>query len=227
MARTDRAWRAVHDTLLAGFGAQDWWPGETPFEVMVGAVRTQNTAWRNVERAIANLKAARALDGQAMLDLSAGELAKLIRPAGFFNVKAKRLQALCAFLRDQGVLAAPEQLARTAPLPVLRTQLLGVHGVGEETADSILLYALNLPSFVVDAYTRRIFTRLGLLAGDESYGQIQTRFQAQLPPELDLYNEYHALIVRLGKDICRPNPRCGVCPLNGICPYAETIGPTP
>ena len=213
-------WRRVHDTLLAAFGPQDWWPGDTPFEVMVGAVLTQNTAWTNVEKAIANLQAADVLACPAILDLEAPVLATLIRPAGFFNVKAKRLQALCGFLRQEGVEEAPERLAESAPLPHLRPKLLGVHGVGEETADSILLYALNLPSFVVDAYTRRIFGRLGLLAGDESYAHIQARFQKHLPAQTGLYNEYHALIVRLGKDVCRPRPRCGACPLAGICPYA-------
>jgi endonuclease-3 related protein len=213
-------WLVVHDTLLAAFGPQDWWPGETPFEVMVGAVLTQNTAWTNVEKAIANLKAADALSCPIILDLEPPALAGLIRPAGYFNVKARRLQALCGFLRAEGVEAVPEHLAGVAPLPHLRLRLLAVHGVGEETADSILLYALNLPSFVVDAYTRRIFGRLGLLAGDESYAHIQTRFQQHLPGRVDLFNEYHALIVRLGKDVCRPRPRCGQCPLAAFCPYA-------
>lgn len=213
-------WLRVHDTLLDTFGPQDWWPGDTPFEVMVGAVLTQNTAWTNVEKAIANLKAADALACPAILDLEPPALAGLIRPAGFFNVKTKRLQALCGFLRDEGVEADPVSLAGTSPLPVLRRKLLAVHGVGEETADSILLYALELPSFVVDAYTRRIFGRLGLLAGDEAYSHIQTLFQRHLPSQTKLYNEYHALIVRLGKEVCRPRPRCGACPLAGICPYA-------
>ena len=187
----------------------------------MGAVLTQNTAWVNVEKAIANLKAAGALSCHAILDLGTPDLANLIRPAGFFNVKARRLQALCGFLRDAGVADAPERLGGTAPLPSLRQKLLAVHGVGEETADSILLYALNLPSFVVDAYTRRIFKRLGLLAGDEAYGRIQAEFQRHLPRNLQLYNEYHALIVALGKDFCRSKPRCGQCPLVGFCTYAS------
>jgi endonuclease-3 related protein len=217
------AWLRVHDTLLAAFGPQHWWPGETPFEVMVGAVLTQNTAWTNVERAIANLKAADALACPAILAMPAPDLAQLIRPAGFFNVKTRRLQALCGFLREAGVEDAPEQLARIAPLPHLRHKLLAVHGVGEETADSILLYALDLPSFVVDAYTRRIFARLGLLTGHETYAEIQARFQRHLPAKGALYNEYHALIVRLGKDYCRPRPRCGGCPLVGFCRFAANI----
>lgn len=214
-------WRTVHDRLLAAFGPQHWWPGDTPFEVMVGAVLTQNTAWSNVERAIASLKAARALSCAAILARPQAEVAELIRPAGFFNVKARRLQALCDFLRDRDVADAPQELARAAPLPRLRQALLEVHGVGEETADSILLYALGLPSFVVDAYTRRIFARLGLLAGGEPYAHIQARFHAHLPADVALYNEYHALIVALGKAHCRPRPRCGQCPLGPICPYAH------
>lgn len=214
------AWVRVHDTLLAAFGTQGWWPGETPFEVMVGAVLTQNTAWANVEKAIANLKAAHALSCRALLALPTPALAGLIRPAGFFNVKARRLQALCGFLHAAGVETAPGRLAGSAPLPRLRDRLLAVHGVGEETADSILLYALNLPSFVVDAYTRRIFTRLGLLAGDETYGQIRDLFQSHLPAKQTLFNEYHALIVALGKAYCRPKPRCGQCPLTDSCAFA-------
>jgi len=184
---------------------------------MVGAVLTQNTAWTNVEKAIVNLKAARALSAGAILSLSDGELAELIRPAGYFNVKARRLKALCDFLQTQNVADAPETLAQATPLQALRQQLLDVHGVGEETADSILLYALNLPSFVVDAYTRRIFTRLGYLKGDESYGEIQARFAAHLPHEAQRFNECHALIVHLGKMHCRPKPRCDACPLAEIC----------
>ncbi|MCP5276787.1 MAG: endonuclease [Thiobacillus sp.] len=187
---------------------------------MVGAVLTQNTAWVNVERAITNLKSANALSCPTILAMDDLALAEIIRPAGFFNVKARRLLALCGFLRDEGVADAPERLGGTAPLPALRQKLLAVHGVGEETADSILLYAIKLPSFVVDAYTRRIFKRLGLLAGDEAYGRIQAEFQRHLPRDLQLYNEYHALIVALGKEWCRPKPRCGLCPLAGFCTYA-------
>jgi endonuclease-3 related protein len=211
-------WRDIHATLLARFGAQHWWPGDTAFEIMVGAVLTQNTAWRNVEAAIARLKAAGRLAPAAMLALPEAELAGLIRAAGYFNVKARRLRALCAFLVDAGVAAVPEGLATTAAPDALRRQLLAVHGVGEETADSILLYALGLPSFVVDAYTRRIFSRLGRLRGDETYAAIQAEFVRHLPRDAVLYNEYHALIVRLGKDFCRPRPRCADCPLVSDCP---------
>lgn len=214
-------WLRPHDLLLARHGPQHWWPGETPFEVMVGAVLTQNTAWGNVEKAIAHLKAAGALACPAMLALADDELAELIRPAGYFNVKARRLKALCAFLAGHGVADAPERLAGPDSQAALRRDLLAVHGIGEETADSILLYALGLPSFVVDAYTRRAFGRLGLLAGGEPYGEIQRLFEARLPHDVRLYNEYHALIVRLGKEHCRPRPRCADCPLRTICPSAS------
>lgn len=213
-------WLAVYHRLYAAYGPQHWWPGDTPFEVMVGAVLTQNTAWRNVERAIANLKAAGYLSCHGILSCSDRDLAELIRPAGYFNVKARRLKALCAFLAAQGVAERPGALHECAPLPELRRRLLAVHGVGEETADSILLYALGLPVFVVDAYTRRIFARLGLIRGTESYGHIQQAFQATLPPEVALYNEYHALIVHLGKHVCRPRPSCPECPLRTLCPRA-------
>ena len=212
--------RAPFDLLFNRFGPQHWWPGQTPFEVMVGALLTQNTAWSNVEKAIANLVRADALSCRAVLDLTDDRLAELIRPAGYFNVKTKRLKVLCQFLAARGVVDAPETLARQGTLAELRRDLLAVHGIGEETADSILLYALNLPSFVVDAYTRRAFGRLGLLDETDSYAAIKARFEAVLPAEIGLYNEYHALIVRLGKDYCRPRPRCADCPLNAICPNA-------
>jgi endonuclease-3 related protein len=214
-------WLAPYRLLFDRHGPQHWWPGESPFEVMVGAVLTQNTAWGNVEKAIANLKRADALGCAAMLALTDGELAELIRPAGYFNVKAARLKSLCRFLAQRGVAEAPERLAGQDNLAAVRRDLLAVHGVGEETADSILLYALGLPSFVVDAYTRRAFARLGLLRGGERYGDIQRQFEAHLPRDLALYNEYHALIVQLGKSHCRPRPRCADCPLNSICPNAS------
>ncbi|MGQ9686966.1 MAG: endonuclease III domain-containing protein [Thiobacillaceae bacterium] len=218
MKSTDEDWYAPYRLLFAAYGPQHWWPGETAFEVMVGAILTQNTAWANVERAIANLKAAERLTCEDILALPDDALAELIRPAGYFNVKARRLKALCAFLADQGVCATPQRLRDLSNLPELRRRLLSVHGVGEETADSILLYALELPIFVVDAYTRRIFSRLGLIPADASYGEIQQAFQRHLPADVALYNEYHALIVHLGKSVCRPKPRCEQCPLRERCP---------
>lgn len=214
-------WLAPYHRMLAAYGPQHWWPGETAFEVMVGAVLTQNTAWSNVERAIAQLKVDAQLTCQGILALPDADLAERIRPAGYYNVKARRLRALCVFLRQQGVADRPEALRDLAPLPELRRLLLAVHGVGEETADSILLYALHLPVFVVDAYTRRIFSRLGLITGDESYSHIQQSFQEHLAADVALFNEYHALIVHLGKTVCRPRPRCGECPLSAICDHSR------
>ncbi len=222
MTRPHNTWIEVYQRLYQAYGPQHWWPGDTPFEVMVGAVLTQNTAWGNVERAIANLKASGRLSCRGILTLSDAALAELIRPAGYFNVKARRLKALCTFLDTEGAAEQPDAMRDTATLPELRRRLLAVHGVGEETADSILLYALGLPVFVVDAYTRRIFSRLKLIAGDESYARIQQSFEAALPREVALYNEYHALIVHLGKTVCRPRPRCAECPLRVVCPEAQT-----
>ena len=205
---------AVFDRLLAAFGPRHWWPGDTPFEVMVGAVLTQNTAWTNVEKAIANLKAARRLSPDAMQALSKDELAELIRPSGYFNVKADRLKSLIALVLDAGGGDPPRLLSR--PADELRRDLLAVKGVGPETADSIVLYAAGYPSFVIDAYTRRIFSRAGLAAGDEPYETLRSWFMDHLPPDPALYNEYHALLVHLGKHFCRPKPLCGHCPLD--CP---------
>lgn len=203
---------AIHEALFAAFGPQGWWPGETPFEVMVGAILTQNTAWRNVERAIANLRAARALTPAAMARLGPEALAALIRPAGYFRVKAARLGHLLRHLRERHGGSVARMLR--APLGPLRAELLGVCGIGPETADSIVLYAAGRPSFVVDAYTRRAFGRHGLIPEGASYAEVQGVFHRALPADAALFNEYHALIVRLGKDFCRPRqPRCAACPL--------------
>ncbi len=206
--------RAIHDRLFAANGRQHWWPGDTRFEIMVGAVLTQNTAWVNVERAIANLKQARALSPEAISSAPPRRLAAWLKPSGYFNVKAKRLRAFCRFLIAQG---GARRLARL-PTDELRRRLLAVHGVGPETADDMLLYAFDRPVFVVDAYTRRIFTRLGFLNGKEDYETIRARFERGLGADVPLYNEYHALIVRHGKDICRPKPRCDLCALRRLCP---------
>jgi len=208
----------IHDRLLAFFGPQSWWPGETPFEVMVGAVLTQNTAWTNVEKGISNLKEHGLLSFEAMVDLPLATLAELIRPCGYFNIKAQRLHNLFALIRDRfdGDL---ERFAQTE-LPELRHALLEVKGIGQETADSILLYAANKPIFVVDAYTHRILSRHGLVAEEGVlYDEMQELFMAALPPGVALFNEYHALIVRAGKEFCKKsNPRCQECPLGEIRP---------
>ena len=214
----------VYRHLLDAFGPQHWWPGETPFEVIVGAILTQNTSWQNVERAIRNLLDADLLDPHALYDVPVEELEGLIQPAGYFRVKARRLRSLLEFLieRYDGSLDAMFQ----TNLPELREQLLGVHGIGPETADSILLYAGGLPSFVVDAYTHRILARHGWIDFDADYHQIQDYIQGELPQEVPLYNEYHALLVRLGKDYCRKtNPKCEECPLRELLPPGGPLEP--
>lgn len=209
---TRRALLSVYRALYRHYGHRGWWPGETPFEVMVGAILTQNTAWKNVEKAIDNLKRKRVLSPSRLQALSERELADLIRPAGYFNVKARRLKNLLRFLHDQ-YQGNVKKLFR-APLPRLRSELLEVNGVGEETADSILLYAANKRIFVVDAYTRRVFLRHRYLQGSEDYAEIQSFFSRLLPKSLALYNDYHAQIVEVGKDYCRKTPHCHTCPLN-------------
>ena len=211
-----RRLRAVYRRLHARYGPQHWWPARTPFEVVVGAVLTQNTAWSNVERAIANLDAAGALTPKALLALPPPALAALLRPSGYFNVKAGRLRAVCAWYADQG---GHPRLRRWSTAR-LRAALLGLHGVGPETADDILLYAFGRPVFVIDAYTRRLFARLGLVDGDEPYSALSTGFERALGGDAPLFNEYHALIVRHAKEACRPRPRCAGCCLRRLCPSA-------
>jgi endonuclease-3 related protein len=201
----NKAWQAL--------GPQGWWPGETPFEVAVGAILTQNTNWGNVAKAIAVLKHQDLLDPRALLDLAEAELAQFIRPAGYYNVKARRLKNFLGFLASR----YGNSLERMAEDEVerLRPALLGVKGIGPETADSILLYALHKPTFVVDAYTFRILSRHHLIGEACSYEELRGLFMEHLPSEVPLYQEYHALLVSLGKEWCRPRPRCDTCPLNG------------
>lgn len=210
----------VHDVylqLLRALGPQRWWPGETPLEVMVGAILTQNTSWKNVEKAIANLRRADLLDLQSLAEVSLDELEELLQPAGYYRIKARRLQNLIALVVDRygGSL---ETLFRT-DLPTLRDELLAVNGIGPETADAILLYAGGLPSFVVDAYTARIFSRHGWIDFDADYHTIKEYFEDHLPNDVQIFNEYHALLVAVGKDYCRKtSPRCDRCPLVGMLP---------
>lgn len=183
---------------------------------MVGAVLTQNTAWTNVERALARLKARTSLEASALLALDPDALAEALRPAGYFNVKARRLTAFCDYYLESGGFAGLDALDTAT----LRHGLLAVKGIGPETADDMLLYAFGRPVFVVDAYTRRIFGRLALLAGDEDYETIRAACEQALGPDVQLFGEYHALIVRHGKEVCRTRPDCPPCPLVADCPAA-------
>ena len=209
---------AVYDRLLHAFGPQHWWPGQTPFEVMVGAVLTQNTNWGNVERAVTRLKNADLMAPHRLVRCPRPLLARLIRPAGYFNVKAKRLGNFLTWLHSaiHDSPAGVVQALRRFRTPQLRAQLLAVNGIGPETADSILLYALNRRVFVVDAYTRRFLLRHRLVPPSARYDDFKHFFQSNLPRSTRLYNEYHALIVRLGSECCRPKPRCAACPLRSL-----------
>lgn len=212
----------MYQALLAFFGPQHWWPGETPFEVAVGAILTQNTSWSNVAKAIANLKAAGVLDPIRLHEMELEPLEALIRPAGYFRVKAKRLKNFLRWLceRHGGDLKNLESV-RTAQL---RKELLGISGIGPETADSILLYALNRPVFVVDTYTARVMVRHGLIGPDLDYQQLQDLFMANLEPDVAFFNEFHALLVMTGKDYCKPRPKCPGCPLDRFPHQTETLG---
>jgi endonuclease-3 related protein len=219
MTRSRSALFDIFTCLDKHFGPRQWWPAETPFEVIVGAILTQNTAWTNVEKAIANLKAAQALSPQALCRLAVADLEVLIRPAGFFRQKAVRLRQVTSVLVDNYAGSVDRLCA--GPLDETRVRLLTLPGIGPETADSILLYAAHRPSFVVDAYTRRIFSRLGILDGSEGYDGIRSRFMSELPHDVALFNEYHALIVTLAKECCRKRrPRCPRCPQRALCRFA-------
>jgi endonuclease-3 related protein len=228
----------IYRELYKRFGPQHWWPADEPFEVIVGAILTQSTAWTNVEKAIANLKTARALYPAALRNIPEEKLAALIRPSGYYNVKARKLKAFAEWFGRQ--YGDSLQKMFSGDISLLREELLGVYGIGEETADSILLYAGNKPIFVIDAYTRRIIDRVGpglqkntffksrikRGRGDSSnwipafagmtggYGAYQHLFMSNLPADAQLFNEYHALLVRLGKDFCRKKPVCAGCCLN-------------
>ncbi len=214
----------VYKRLFESFGPQHWWPGDSPFEVMIGAVLVQNTSWKNVERAIDNLRQSALLEPHALYEVPIEELEELIRPAGYFRIKARRLHSLLEFYvtRYDG----SSEAMRQAPVEQLRHELLGVHGIGPETADSILLYALELPVFVVDTYTYRILTRHGWIDFDADYETIQDYFESGLPLDAGLFNEYHALLVRVGNRFCRKtSPKCDECPLADMLPEAGPLEP--
>jgi len=209
----------VFDRLLTHYGSQHWWPADTPFEVMVGAVLTQATAWTNVERAIASLKEADALSPAPIRTMDAETLAALIYSSGFHNSKALRLKALVRYIGD--AYDDDIEAMRLQDGAKLRRELLSVNGIGEETADAILLYALGKPSFVIDAYTRRLFNRLGIVPNSESYSAFQRMFSENLPHDTALFAEYHALIVQHCKEACRKRPLCEECCLREICPTGQ------
>ena len=206
----------IYDSLLDHFGPQHWWPGEEPFEVIVGAILTQSAAWTNVEKGIRNLKKNRVLSPEALRSLPHEQLAGLIYSCGYYNAKAIKLKAFASWFGERFA-DSLEKMFATETFS-LREELLAVHGVGEETADSILLYAGNKPIFVIDAYTRRASNRLGLGPAGQKYGIYQKLFMENLPCDVPLFNEYHALLVALGKNYClKQNPSCQKCCLRRIC----------
>lgn len=203
--------RKVYEALLHEFGPQGWWPGRSRLEICVGAMLTQNTAWTNVARAIHNLRVAHALNLRALHTVSLEQLAAWIRPAGCFNVKARRLRAFTTLV--VGPFGGKLEKLFALPSAELRATLLAVHGIGPETADSMVLYAAEQPVFVVDAYTRRFLRRHGWMGAKTTYDEIAALFTRHLPRDVALFNEYHALLVALGKNFCRPRPLCDRCPL--------------
>ena len=205
----------IYRRLYDSYGRQYWWPADAPFEVIIGAILTQSTAWTNVEKAIANLKAADALDPQSIHRIPIEELARLIRPSGYYNAKALKVKAFVERLCTKYSGDLDELF--TLDTDSLRRELLSIHGVGDETADSIILYAARRPVFVIDAYTRRILNRLGLAPAKDSYTAYQELFSDNLPSAEKLFNEYHALLVRHGKQVCKKAPLCNDCCLRSMC----------
>lgn len=210
----------IYQVLLERFGHQGWWPASSAFEVVVGAVLTQNTNWQNVERAIRNLRKEDALTPSAIQEIDEANLQELIRPAGYFRQKAARLKRVSAWLLNRNVSGADLTELKDAGIDELRRELLSIRGIGPETADSILLYALDMPVFVVDTYTVRIFARHELIIPEMGYAGIQEEFESRLPKDVEMYKDYHAQLVRLGKEFCKKSrPRCDECPL------LEVLGP--
>ena len=210
----------IFASLQELYGVQPWWPADSTFEIIVGAVLTQNAAWTNVERAIERLKAADLLALPALLAADPETLSEAIRPSGYYNVKTQRLRNLCVFLDRQGGLDAFAQQSMESQ----RAGLLGVKGVGPETADDILLYAFDRPVFVIDTYTRRLLTRFELVQGTETYDELRLGFERELSPDVELFKQYHALIVTHAKEVCRKVPQCQCCALAADCPTGRHCG---
>jgi len=204
----------IYQLLFDRFGPQHWWPGQTQFEIVIGAILTQNTNWTNVEKAIANLKSAELLTPEKLRRINISQLAGIIRPAGYYNIKAKRLKNFIAWLfqNHDGSLKNLENLDTDR----LRAELLSIKGIGRETADSILLYAFNREIFVIDAYTARVAFRHSLIEPGADYEQLRELFQSSLPQLVQMFNEYHALLVKVGKEFCRPKAKCSGCPLEKL-----------
>ena len=204
----------IYRILFDHYGPREWWPAETPFEVVVGAILTQNTAWRNVEKAIANLKQLGPLTPEALFRLPEETLAEAIRPSGYYRRKGKRLRNFLGMLSDR--FECRLDALFDLPTETLREELLALSGIGPETADSILLYAAGRPVFVIDTYTIRILSRHELLPEETSYAEAQQWVADHLPEDVQLFNEFHALLVNVGKDFCSPRPKCSGCPLEGF-----------
>jgi endonuclease-3 related protein len=213
-AATGETLMTIYNLLFTAYGPQNWWPAETQFEMMIGAILTQNTSWNNVEKAIHNLKKRDLLSIEALRDMPAPTLAEHIRPAGYFNIKAKRLKNLIAFIQEKcdgdlnGLFSGDTE--------TIRMELLSVRGIGLETADSMILYGAGRALFVVDTYTHRILSRHNLIGEEAGYYDLQTLFMDNLPHDVELFKEFHALIVKTGKDYCRKNPLCPDCPLEQV-----------
>src|SRR4030043_701875 len=202
----------IYQKLYEAFGPQHWWPGETPFEIAVGAILTQNTNWGNVEKAIDNLKKQNALSARVIHKMPVRLLSELIRPTGYFNIKAKRLKSFIDFLMND--YHGSMKRMKNTDMHSLRKKLLSINGIGPETADSIILYTLEKPVFVIDAYTKRVLSRHGIMNHEKSYDEFQELFYSALKKDMKLFNEYHALFVRIGKTFCKKKkPLCELCPL--------------
>ncbi len=211
----------IHDLLLSSYGRQGWWPGSGSFETVVGAILTQNTNWANVEKALDRLKAAGALDAEKLHNMDQDALAQLIRPAGYYNIKAGRLKNFLNWMYENyhGNLEAIAGMSVYS----LREELLSIKGIGRETADSILLYAFDKPVFVIDTYTARVMIRHGLIEHEADYEQLRDLFESSLPADTKLYNEFHALLVQVGKKHCKPKPKCQGCPLESLPKETEPL----
>lgn len=206
----------IRQTLFEYYGSLNWWPADTPFEVCVGAILTQNTAWSNVEKAIENLKKENLLSCEAIYNADINFLAELIKPSGYFNQKAKKLKAFCEFLKE-GFNCNLDSFFNSASIEKLREKLLSIWGIGKETADSILLYAGGKPVFVVDAYTKRVFSRHGICKENIDYDELKLLVENSIQKNVDFYNEFHASLVYIGKDFCKKkNPLCDKCPLKDL-----------